>query len=143
MPVTHLKNCFPTALLLVVSAVLLVLMVGCQTRGEKENRLLAEEVMAIHDEAMAKMTLIHELKLQLEELAQTNGNEEIEQGIIALQQAHQGMMTWMRAYRQPIKEELDKVQTRQYLLAEKEKIVRVQVAIEAAIDRAQQLLSRQ
>lgn len=143
MSVIPMKNLVPTALSLAMGAVLLFLTVGCQARAEKENLLLAEEVMAIHDEAMAKMTLIHELKLQLEERAQVNSNEQIELGITALQQAHQGMMAWMRAYRPPGKEEQDKEQTRQYLLEEKEKIVRVQVAIETAIDRAQHLLSGQ
>ncbi|MCB2214931.1 hypothetical protein [Desulfofustis glycolicus] len=120
----------------------LVLAVACQNQEVEENRILAEDVMTVHDEAMAKMTQMHELRLQLEGRAGGSGPDpEIGAAIEALQQAHRQMMTWMREYRPPQSDEALQ-QAGDYLLDERRKIQLVSDAIAASIDRAERLLVR-
>lgn len=105
-----------------------------------DNSQLADEVMAIHDEAMAKMTHMHELKLQLQELEQSQGESvAITTAIDNLKSAHKGMMQWMRAYKAPkTEQELQTAKT--YLLQEKEKIREVSEAINTSIAESEKIL---
>ena len=124
------------AMLLLVSAT------SCQNPEIEKNRALAEDVMAVHDEAMAKMTQMHELRLQLESRADEGDPEpEIAAAIEALQQAHRRMMAWMRDYRPPQTDE-ELRQAKGYLLDERQKIQLVSDAIATSIDRAERLLAR-
>ncbi|MBE0586155.1 MAG: hypothetical protein IH612_20625 [Desulfofustis sp.] len=125
-----------------LAVLLLVLATSCQNPEIEKNRALAEEVMAVHDEAMAKMTQMHELRLQLEERVGGGDPEpEIGAAIEALQQAHHQMMVWMREYRSPQTDEALQ-QAGDYLLNERDKIQVVSDAINASIDRAEHLLAR-
>jgi hypothetical protein len=123
-------------------AFFLVLAVACQNQEVEKNRALAVEVMAVHDEAMAKMTQMHELRLQLEGRAgEGDPDPEIGASIEALQQAHRQMMTWMHEYRPPQTDEALQ-QAGDYLLDERRKIQLVSDAIAASIERAEGLLAR-
>jgi hypothetical protein len=116
--------------------------VACQNQEIEKNRSLAKEVMAVHDEAMAKMTQMHELRMQLEgRAAGSDPDPEIGAAIEALQQAHRQMMTWMREYRPPQTDEALQ-QAGDYLLDERRKIQLVSDAIAASIDQAERLLAR-
>lgn len=104
------------------------------------NRALADKVMEIHDIAMAKMTHMHELKLQLKDVAAKNGSTpEIDSAINNLSQAHKKMMMWMREYKAP-KSEDELTTAKPYLLEEKTKIQAVSDAINSSIAEAEQLL---
>lgn len=105
-----------------------------------DNTTLAKEVMFIHDEAMAKMTHMHELKLQLKEAEKQSGQSaEKTLAIEALQNAHKGMMGWMHQYKAANAEgELETV--KKYLLEEKMKIQTVSNDIDDSIDGAEKLL---
>lgn len=125
-----------------LAALLLVFAASCQNEEIVNNRALAEEVMAIHDEAMARMTEMHELRVQLEERAGGGDPEpQIAAAIEALQQAHRRMMAWMRDYRPPQTDEA-LLEAEDYLLDERQKIQLVSDAIAASIDEAQRLLAR-
>lgn len=107
-----------------------------------DNSQLADEVMAIHDEAMAKMTHMHELKLQLKDLQEKQGaSKEITAAIEDLQSAHKGMMQWMREYKAP-KTEQELANAEAYLLQEKEKIKDVSEAINSSIAVSEKILSQ-
>ncbi len=85
-----------------------------------DNQELASEVMAIHDEAMEKMTDMYELKLKLQELqAQTGPSVALNKAIEDLQHAHSEMMQWMREY-QPPKDGQEQAAVENYLLNERE-----------------------
>ncbi|WP_163340685.1 hypothetical protein [Desulfopila sp. IMCC35008] len=107
-----------------------------------DNNQLADEVMAIHDEAMAKMTHMHELKLKLQDLQEKQGpSDQITTAIEDLQNAHKGMMQWMRAYKAPkTPQELEAAET--YLLQEKEKIKKVSEAINSSIAGSEKILTQ-
>ncbi len=103
------------------------------------NQELADEVMAIHDEAMAKMTHMHELKLQLKEVEKEKGTTDTTSAAIAdLQSAHKGMMVWMREYKPDSPEKLENAKP--YLLKEKMKIQKVSDDINLSIESAENLL---
>lgn len=105
-----------------------------------DNSQLADEVMAIHDEAMAKMTHMHELKLKLQDLQEKQGtSNEITTAIEDLQNAHKGMMQWMRAYKAP-KTPQELATAEPYLLQEKERIQKVSEAINSSIAKSEELL---
>ncbi len=105
-----------------------------------DNDKLASEVMEIHDVAMAKMTMMHELKLQLQELEKAEGvSEETTAAIVALKNAHRAMMQWMRNYKKE-QGELSVEQRESYLLEEKIKIQQVSDMINNSIESSESLL---
>ncbi len=101
--------------------------------------LLQKEVMDIHDVAMAKMTQMHELKLDLQAVAKATGTTPVAtKAIDDLQAAHKGMMEWMRAYKAPQSGD-DPESVLIYLHQEKIKIEQVNNAIDASIEQAGKL----
>lgn len=104
------------------------------------NRELAAEVMEIHDIAMAKMTHMYELRIQLKELEKSSGATPATSAAIThLQDAHKAMMQWMRAYKAPqTEQEFERAEP--YLQGEKVKIERVADDIGKSIKAAEQLL---
>ncbi len=119
-----------------VTALFFTIILMVQTAAAGDNKALADEVMAIHDVAMAKMTHMHELKLQLKELEKST---ETTAAITGLEHAHRGMMQWMREYKIPRTAE-EWAQARPYLLEEKSKIEAVADAINTSIQEAEKLL---
>ena len=118
---------------------ILTVISSCGNRTIEDNRLLAEEVMVIHDEAMAKMGYMHELVLGLKKRSDEAAiKEEAEAAIESLRTAHKAMMAWMRNYKPPkTEEELEKA--RDYLLEEKHKISEVGRLIHESIEQAEKL----
>ena len=124
-------------ILITISVVLLVFAV---TPAIADNYELAKEVMDIHDVAMARMTEMHELKLQLLALEKKSGpTEQTTAAVNALQDAHKGMMGWMRQYKHP-KTPAELKSAKEYLLSEKLKIQEVSNAIFSSINTAEKLL---
>lgn len=116
------------------------LLTGCQNQAVDENRERVKSVMTIHDEAMAKMTDMHELKLSLQTLEKTSGkSSNISQAIASLQSAGKGMMNWMHDYKPP-KTDTELKGAKEYLLVEKAKITQVQTDIDNSIRQAKELL---
>lgn len=106
----------------------------------EDTSALAKEVMDIHDEAMAKMTHMHELKLKLKELVKKNGKTaQTTEAIENLTSSHKLMMHWMREYKPPQKDTDFKI-AQSYLLKEKVKIGEVSKAINSSIAEAERLL---
>lgn len=118
-----------------------LLITGCSNPLIEENRELATVVMAIHDEAMAKMTAMHELRLRLQEQEKKVGKTpETTEAIAALKTSHKAMMTWMHSYTHP--KTKDALETaRDYLLAEKTKIEQVHFAINKSIIEAESIMA--
>lgn len=106
-----------------------------------DNEQLASEVMEIHDIAMAKMTTMHELKLQLQELEEKEGvQKETTESIASLKTAHRGMMQWMREYKKD-QSQLSEESRKAYLLEEKVKIQHVSDIINNSIASSEKILS--
>lgn len=117
-----------------------LLFTGSAAFAQNDNMALAKEVMDIHDEAMAKMTHMHELRLKLQEVEEKSGKSpETTAAIKSLKSAHVGMMEWMRSYKAP-KTEAEFETARDYLLSEKVKIEEVSKAINLSIENGEKLL---
>ena len=117
-----------------------LLFASTTTLAQTDNSALAKEVMDIHDEAMAKMTHMHELRLQLEESEKKSGRtSQTTAAIGSLKSAHKGMMEWMRNYQTP-EPGAESAAARDYLLQEKVKIEEVSRAINESIENAEKLI---
>ncbi len=106
---------------------------ACQNSNNPDHQAeeqLHEEVMAIHDEVMPKMGEINKLSRELKEVAESSSSYDesvksiASQAVQQLEQADEGMMSWMEAYQSPSKKrgEMDHAAIMQYLEAEKQKI---------------------
>lgn len=109
---------------------------------DSPNAALDREVMKIHDEAMAKMDEIQQLKLnlkkQLEEAPEMAAEKkaEAEKTILKLDSAYDGMMVWMRQYKPLPDSVAGEEKAREYLETEMEKIKKVRQDMIDAIDHA-------
>ncbi|RIJ42646.1 hypothetical protein [Pontibacter oryzae] len=128
----------------------LALLAGCQN-GASETEQKAElegNVMAIHDEAMAKMGDIYKLRRQLRSLRDTLEQQAqpdsaailaLQQELSGLNQADEVMMQWMRQYKAP--DTLQHQQAMTYLQQELVKVTRVQTVMDSTLQAAKQTLS--
>ena len=97
LPLTHAaaRNwCFFCA------AVAVLLMGGCSDPLQSENERLRSEIIAVHDEAMAKIGHMYLLETRLKKLqpaADPDGSA-ITGAIGALQEADREMFSWMNQY---------------------------------------------
>lgn len=113
---------------------------------QKEDEL-RNEVFAIHDEVMPKMSDIVNLKGQLMEMSLDSTNEaEVKAAISQLEKAEDGMMQWMNNFIQPEKMREDKKthqEILQYLQDEKQAITKVRDDMHNSIDDGQRMLKAQ
>lgn len=131
-----MKNCF----MLLVAALLIV---GCGQRSNDHhpeeageaiasggNQALYDEVMKVHDEVMPRMDEIYRkkesLKNRIAEAPEMGEGDKraIEDSIVKLDHASEGMMVWMREFN-PIPDSLGEEKAREYLENEMEKIKKV------------------
>ena len=143
-------------MLLVVIAVLLT--TSCQetkkdqssetsTESTDASKDLHDRVMQIHDEIMPKMDNIMKAKGQLQEkmdsLRANNGNEEViselERAILALSEADEAMMQWMRNFK-PQEDVTDEKAVMDYYKDQEDKIKAVKEQMYSSLEEAKKLL---
>lgn len=104
------------------------------------NRVLYDQVMDIHDSAMAKMGNLNALKKKLQDqIANTPGmvveeQKKLEKRISNLDSVGQLMMDWMHRF-QPLPDSVDQERAREYYESELERIKKVRDAMLEAIER--------
>ncbi len=134
--------------LLMIASLLFVF--GCQiNRSEiNEEKILRDEIYAIHDEAMPKTAEIHRLKRQLKKIPDQNIPSEIEkkqilETIVLLEKADDSMMSWMSSFKEPAKLRKAKshAEIMVYLNEEKNKISQVRTDMYESIEKARALLA--
>ncbi|WP_125077835.1 hypothetical protein [Rufibacter latericius] len=118
---------------------------ACVPSPEKKVEVLQQEVLALHDSAMAKMGVLYSRRKELTYLKDSvvvqdsSAQKSLRGGISDLVRADERMMQWMRAYRSPEgkapQEALD------YLQQEKIKIEEVRQAIAQSLQAADSLNS--
>lgn len=121
----------------------LLLLTACNSGGSEKEEL-ESHVMAVHDEAMAKMGDIYKLRRSLRSLRDTLATQQadtatlqiLQQQIDGLNAADEGMMVWMRAYQAP--DTLQQEQAMAYLQEELRKIERVQTKMDSTLSAARQ-----
>lgn len=77
----------------------MIAVIGCNSTSEttKEDQLL-KEVVRIHDDSMKDFGLLMRLKRQLKSSMDSSRLDEYNQAIEALEDSHEEMMEWMRAF---------------------------------------------
>ncbi len=104
------------------------LLAGCQNTQQQEVNQLQSEVMRTHVRTMKKMGYMYELETSLQQLIaqkEQNASEADQEAIQKLQEAQAAMMQWMHKYIPP-KAGTPYAEQMTYLLAEKQKIIRVE-----------------
>lgn len=122
-----------------------LLLAGCNTGSSEatQQEELEANVMAIHDDAMARMGDIYKLRRNFRSLRDTLAIQQtdsatlqaLQQQIDELNQADEVMMVWMRNYSAP--DSLQPEQATVYLQQELQKIERVQTVMDSTIQAAQ------
>ena len=114
---------------------------GCSDPLAEENETLRQEIMEVHDEAMAKIGYMFELETRLKKL-QSGPNlpaERLKRTIEALQRANREMFSWMNQY-QTLFVADDLVLDNKYRRQQLEMIEAVSRLTEAAITDAEQIV---
>lgn len=126
--------------LIIVVFLICILQFRC-TDPNAEVVQLEEEVIAIHDEVMPKMTDIHQLKKGLQsKLSPEVDSNRLLNLILELEQADEAMMSWMDQYDAPDLTQ-PKEQNMLYLNQQKEKMIEVKNKMLTAITAAQSELN--
>jgi len=132
--------------LTLVLALPLTIVAGCNTApSEAEQKAkLEEQVMAVHDSAMAEMDAIFKLRRNLRTLRDTLASQQtdstiilqLQESITGLGKADESMMNWMRNYKAP--DTLQHQQAMDYLQQELQKIERVKTTMDSTLKAARQ-----
>jgi hypothetical protein len=126
-----------------------VLFSSCNQSQTPEERkaALEENVLAVHDSAMAKMNDIYHLRRNLRALRDTLENQpqpdsailtHLQNHIKLLNRADESMMGWMRQYKAPV--EIENEQAINYLQKELVKIEKVQTIMDSTVTAAKSTL---
>jgi len=126
--------------------ILLIVTVFCISCGPDQKAIEKakfDEVMAVHDEMMPKMSAIRKLKQKLVEKAQAIAPEDstgIEQEsltelVAELETASESMMIWMRSFAEP-EEGTAHEEVLKFYEQEMEKVMEVREKMSNAIDKA-------
>lgn len=120
----------------------IALLASCKPNIKSDaNQALYEEVMAVHDEVMPKMSDMHKLRKQIRKAYPDKSVAGYEQSLTVLaklEEADEGMMEWMANFKVP--EETDAAQQKAYLMQEKVAIRKVSDDMYAAMATAKTIL---
>ncbi|GGD52125.1 hypothetical protein GCM10011361_18550 [Muriicola marianensis] len=125
-------------------------MFSCKTENKKPDQpTKMQEVIAIHDEVMPKMTDISKLVAQLKPMADsTEAGLKYMRAMKDLQAAHRSMMDWMQGFGSRFDsdeilngKELSE-EKRAWLLEEEQKVIQLREDINGSIERAEALLKQ-
>ncbi|WP_242927259.1 hypothetical protein [Pontibacter vulgaris] len=129
----------------VLLAITLLFLAACKSgpSEEEQKATLEKTVLDVHDEAMAKMGTIHQLKRRLQHLqdslqtADTAATGLFKRQETSLDKADEAMMSWMHQYQAP--DSLQYKEAMQYLQEQKAKIEGVQRQMDSTITAARKL----
>jgi peptidoglycan hydrolase CwlO-like protein len=103
-----------------------------------------ENVMALHDEVMAKMNTMGKLRSELGTMQDTlNPIAEIDSAIVNLQNAHDDMMNWMGDFQDIESQTDDESAILKYYNEEYQKMAKIATDTEKAIAEAEAILGEQ
>lgn len=128
----------------------LLLIFSCKTENKKPDQpTKMQEVIAIHDEVMPKMSDISKLVAELKPMADsTEAGMKYMSAMKDLQAAHRSMMEWMQGFGSRFDsdeilngKELSE-EKRAWLLEEEQKVIQLKEDINGSIERAEALLKK-
>ena len=133
-----------------LSLLSILFLVACQADSaeRKAEKIMRDEIYAIHDDVMPKNSEINRLKRQLKKFPEDKipdpvVQQQIRETILQLEQADDGMMSWMNNFKEPAK--LRSAKTHEeimvYLENEKKTIAQVRTDMLESIVAAKALLA--
>ncbi len=137
--------------LTILSAMAFFISRGCapeQLSDEKNQDLLRDSIMVIHDEVMPRMSEVNRIQREMKEIIQDTtviaSELLLEAGAIiaALEAADEGMMSWMNQFTQPqrLRDSKTHFEIMAYLDAEKQKVIQVKSNILTSIEKGTKFL---
>lgn len=122
---------------------LLALLTGCQKNAEDKQKLMIDEVMAVHDEVMPKMDDIMSLKSSLDSAIKVSPDSAKAKKLYsALDVADNQMMGWMENYDSESVKGKSEEQISKYFADQKTRITEVNVLTVKSIEDAKKFLRK-
>ena len=122
---------------------LLTLIIGCQKNTEDKQKLMINEVMAVHDEVMPKMDDIMSLKSSLDSAIKVSPDSAKAKKLYsALDVADNQMMDWMENYDSESVKGKSEEQISKYFADQKTRITEVKVLTVKSIEEAKIFLRK-
>ncbi|MEM7375286.1 MAG: hypothetical protein AAF587_42215 [Bacteroidota bacterium] len=119
---------------------------GSEDKADRDSDAVAsllKEVINIHDEVMPEMGKIQKLATDLEKFLETTEEDtdakQIHDIIRKLEDANEGMMTWMKEF-EPPKSDQEQAVVLEYLNGEKEKVTKVKQDMLGSKEEAEKFL---
>lgn len=116
---------------------------ACQKKSEDKQKIMINEVMAVHDEIMPKMDDIMSLKSSLDSAIKVSpDSSEAKKLYIALDVADNQMMDWMENYDSESIKGKSEVEINKYFADQKTKIIEVKELTDKSIVEAKGFLGK-
>ena len=127
----------------IITISLFTILISCQKNAEDKQKVMIDEVMAIHDEVMPKMDEIMSLKSSLDSAIKISPDSAKAKKLYSsLQLADDGMMDWMENYDSELVKNKSEQEIEKYLNDQKIKITEVKVLTNKSIEEAKGFLGR-
>ena len=127
----------------IITISLFTILISCQKNAEDKQKVMIDEVMAIHDEVMPKMDEIMSLKSSLDSAIKISPDSAKAKKLYSsLQLADDGMMDWMENYDSESVKNKSEQEIEKYLNDQKIKITEVKVLTNKSIEEAKGFLGR-
>ncbi|MCU0469668.1 MAG: hypothetical protein MUF58_13795 [Arcicella sp.] len=127
----------------ITSTILIFASLMACNKAEDKQKIMIDEVMAIHDEVMPKMDQIMSLKSSLDSIAKVSPDSlKARQLYVALDSADIKMMDWMENYDSESVKGKPESEVMKYLADEKAKISDVKTLTNKSIEEAKAFLGK-
>jgi hypothetical protein len=127
----------------ITSTILIFASLMACNKAEDKQKIMIDEVMAIHDEVMPKMDQIMSLKSSLDSIAKVSPDSlKARQLYVALDSADIKMMDWMENYDSESVKGKPESEVMKYLADEKTKISDVKTLTNKSIEEAKAFLGK-
>lgn len=128
---------------LIITISLFTTLIACQKNAEDKQKIMIDEVMAVHDEVMPKMDDIMSLKSSLDSAIKVSPDSvKAKKLYSALDVADNQMMDWMENYDSESVKGKSEEEISKYFADQKTKITEVKVLTDKSIEEAKGFLGR-
>ena len=128
---------------IIITISLFTLLIACKKNTEDKQKVMIDEVMAIHDEVMPKMDEIMSLKSSLDSAIKVSPDSaKAKKMYSSLQLADDGMMDWMENYDSESVKGKSQEEISKYFADQKTKITEVKVLTDKSIEEAKGFLGK-
>ena len=128
---------------IIITITLFASLAACQKNTDDKQKVMINEVMAVHDEVMPKMDDIMSLKSSLDSVIKVSPDSaKAKQLYAALDVADNQMMDWMENYDSESVKGKSEVEISKYFADQKTKITEVKILTDKSIEEAKGFLGK-